>query len=119
VALTTMASPAAVGAVGLALSLVTTAPLHAQHLDTAVVRIPLDSALTIARTSATAWFPELGDYLLYSVTPRVLLGDPGGFHWQVLWQSRTFPQHDWLVVRVYMSDGHASTGREPRPGTSE
>jgi len=86
-------------------------PLHSQDLDTANVRVPLDSALRLARGAAATTFPELANYLLYSVTPRVLKGDPGGLHWQVQWQERAFPHRRWLVVRVYMKTGHVTSER--------
>ena len=84
-------------------------PLHGQDLDPADVRVPLDSALVLAGKAAATAFPDLSSYLLYSVTPRVLKGDPGGLHWQVLWQERAFPHRRRLVARVYMSDGHVTT----------
>ena len=87
--------------------------LYAQHLDAADVQVPLDSALSLARTAAASAFPDLSDYLLYSVRPRVFKGDARGLHWQVSWQERAFPHHRWLVVRVYMSDGHTTSAREP------
>lgn len=86
-------------------------PLYGQDLDTADVRVPLDSALHLARGAAVTTFPELSNYLLYAVTPRVLKGDPGGLHWQVQWQERAFPHHRWLVVRVYMKTGHVTSER--------
>ena len=86
--------------------------LACQNLDPADVRVTLDSALTLAQSAATAAFPDLSDYLLYSVTPRVLKGDARGLHWQVRWQERQFPHRRWLVVRVYLSDGHITTERE-------
>jgi len=95
------------------LSLWTRASLHAQDLDPADVHVPLDSALHIAQKAAASAFPDLTDYLLYSAKPRVLLGDPGGLHWEVLWQERAFPHHRLLIVRVYMSDGHTAAEREP------
>ena len=94
-------------------SLARAVSLHGQDLDTVDVRVTLDSALQLAQNAAAAAFPDLSTYLLYSVTPRVLKGDGGGLHWQVLWQERAFPQRRWLVVRVYMSDGHATTERMP------
>ena len=94
-------------------------PLHAQHLDASDVRVDLDSALRIAQETAANAFPELSNYLLYSVTPRVLKGDPGGLHWQVQWQERAFPYRRWLIVRVYMNDGHTGTERlDDRPPSS-
>ncbi len=86
--------------------------LHAQDLDPADVHVTLDSALHLAQTTAASAFPDLSDYLLYSVTPRVFKADPGGLHWQVRWQERASPNRRWLVVRVYMKDGHTTTGRE-------
>ena len=86
-------------------------PLGAQDLDPAKVRVTLDSALVIAHAAAASAFPDLSSYLLYSIAPRVLKGDPGGFHWEARWQQRAFPHRRWLVVRVYMSDGHALTER--------
>lgn len=86
-------------------------PLYGQNLDSADVRVPLDSALRLAREAAATTFPELSNYLLYSVTPRVLKGDPGGLHWQVQWQERAFPHRRWLVVRVYMKTGHVTSER--------
>ena len=86
-------------------------PLHAQSLDTTDVRVGLDSALRIAQKAAAAAFPDLSQYLLYSVSPRVLKADPGGLHWQVRWQERAFPHRRWLIVRVYMNDGHTGTER--------
>jgi hypothetical protein len=55
-------------------------PLHGQDLEAADVRVTLDSALRIAHQAAATAFPELSNYLLYSITPRVLKGDPGGLH---------------------------------------
>ena len=52
--------------------------LHGQVLDTADIRVTLDSALGIARKAAAAAFPELPNYLLNSFKPRVLLADPNG-----------------------------------------
>ena len=102
-------------AVGYFLTLTIAAPLEAQDLDPADVRVGLDSALGLATKAAVAAFPDLPDYLLYSVTPRVLKADPGGLHWQVQWQERAFPHHRWLVVRVYM-DGHVGSERIDPPG---
>jgi hypothetical protein len=71
----------------------------------------MDSALRLAQAVAADSFPELPAYLLYSIGPRGLLGDPGGLHWQVRWQARAFPHRDWLVVRVYATDGRVATER--------
>jgi hypothetical protein len=97
-------------------SLRTTAWLHGQDLDTTDVRVTLDSALGIARKAAASAFPDLSDYLLYSVTPRSLKGDPRGLHWQVRWQERAFPHRRSLVVRVYMSNGQSAAERSPPDG---
>jgi hypothetical protein len=96
----------------------TTASLHGQDLDTTDVRVTLDSAIGIARKAAAGAFPDLSNYLLYSVTPRVFKGDPRGLHWQVRWQERAFPHHRWLVVRVYMSNGYTAAERSPPDGAS-
>jgi hypothetical protein len=87
-------------------------PLPGQDLDPADVHVTLDSALHIAQETAATAFPDVSHYLLYSIGPRGLLGDPGGLHWQVRWQARDFPHRRWLVVRVYMKDGHTRTERE-------
>ena len=42
------------------------------------VRVMLDSALPIAQKAAADAFPELSNYLLYSMTPRVFKGDSSG-----------------------------------------
>jgi hypothetical protein len=103
-------------------SLGLTASLYGQDLDPGDIRVTLDSALQLAQRAAARAFPELSDYLLYSVTPRVLKADPRGLHWQVLWQEGAFPHRGWLLVRVYMSDGSVRTEREtpvgeaPAPG---
>jgi hypothetical protein len=96
-------------------------PLHGQDLEAADVRVTLDSALRIAHKAAGTAFPELSNYLLYSITPRVLKGDPGGLHWRVRWQARDFPHRQWLVVHVYMKDGHTRAERqdEAQPPSSD
>ena len=106
--------PGRVGSVlglGIVLSLGTAGSLEGQDLDPADVQVTLDSALHMAQRTALSAFPDLSDYVLYSVTPRVLKGDSRGLHWQVRWQERAFPYHRWLVVRVYMKDGHTTTER--------
>jgi hypothetical protein len=87
------------------------APLHSQDLSPSDVRVSLDSALHLAQKAAASAFPELSDYLLHSVRPRALKGDPGGLHWQVLWQDREFPHRRRLVIRVYMQDGRTVAER--------
>ena len=48
---------------------------------------------------------DLDSFLLQSVTPRVLKGDPRGMHWQFLWQEAQFKTHmRGVLVRVYMND---------------
>ena len=84
----------------------------AQDLEPAEVHVALDSALRLAQQAAVLAVPDLSAYLLYSITPRVGLGDPRGLHWQVYWQERAFPHRPTLVVRVYMRDGHTTVGRE-------
>ena len=98
---------------GLCLGLVVTGPvpLHGQDLEATDVQVTLDAALPLAQAAATKAFPDLPGYLLYSIGPRVLKGDPGGLHWEVRWQERAFPHRRWLVVRVYMKDGHAIATR--------
>jgi hypothetical protein len=86
--------------------------LVAQDLEPADVRVPLDSALRLAQQAAASAFPDLSAYLLYSITPRALKGDPRGLHWQVMWQDRAFPHHRRLVVRVYMRDASTAMERE-------
>jgi hypothetical protein len=100
------------------MSLGTTVSLHAQDLETADVRVTLDSAVGLAQKAAASAFPDLSNYLLYSVTPRVLKGDPRGLHWQVQWQERAFPHHRWLIVRVYMSNGYTAAERLPPDAAS-
>ncbi len=62
----------------IALSLWTAVSLHGQDLDPADVQVTLDSALHLAQKAAASAFPDLSDYLLYSVTPRVFKGDSHG-----------------------------------------
>jgi hypothetical protein len=85
-----------------------TIPLGAQDLTAEDVRIGLDSAVHLAHRVAATEVPDLSSYLLYSVIPRALKGDPGGLHWQVLWKARAFPHRRVVAVRVYMKDGHAA-----------
>src|SRR5262249_26149626 len=76
-----------------------------QDLNPADVRISLDESLPIALKAASKEFSDLHEYVLYSVTPRVLKGDRRGLHWQVEWREKGFPHHKLLRVRVYMVDG--------------
>jgi hypothetical protein len=48
----------------------------AQDLDPTDVRVSLQEALPIAIAKAEAEFPDLDDYVLYSVHSRVLKGGP-------------------------------------------
>ena len=82
-----------------------------QDLDPADVRISLDEALPRALKAAAKEFPDINKYILYSVNPRVLKGDPRGLHWEFDWQEKAFPHHKLLRVRVYMGDGSLSTER--------
>jgi hypothetical protein len=84
----------------------------AQDLDPKEVRISLQQALPIAIGKAEAEFSDLGDYILYSVHPRVLKGDPKGLHWEFVWKARAFPHRKAVIVRVYMKDGLAMGERE-------
>jgi hypothetical protein len=86
--------------------------LAAQDLYPEDVLVPMDSALKLAQRAAAAAIPDLPEYLLYAIAPRVLKGDPRGLHWQVTWQERAFPHRRSLVVRVYMKDGQAAVERE-------
>ena len=87
----------------------------AQDLDSKDVVISLEQPLPIAITKAKAEFPDVDDYILYSVHPRVLKGDPRGLHWEFVWKAKAFPYHKALVVRVYMKDGSAVAEREQVP----
>ena len=80
--------------------------LNAQDLDTADVRVSLDSALRLAQNAAVRAFPDLPGYLLYAVTPRALKGDSRGLHWRVLSQERNLPHRRRLAVLVYLRDGY-------------
>jgi hypothetical protein len=75
-----------------------------QDLSEGEVKITLDQALPIALKDARERFPDLGEYLLYSASPRVLKGDKKGLFWQFLWQEKAFPHDKGLTVRVYMTD---------------
>jgi len=72
----------------------------------------LDQALPIASAKAKAEFADLDDYILYSVHPRVLKGDPNGLHWEFVWKAKAFPHHKALIIRVYMKDGSTIAERE-------
>lgn len=89
----------------LALFLLSSSSVRGQDLTADDVHISLDKALPIALKTASERFPDLNEYILYSVTPRVLKGDRRGLHWQVEWQQKAFPHCKLLRVRVYMGDG--------------
>ena len=61
-------------------------------------------------------FPDVDDYILYSVHPRILKADPNGLHWQFVWKAKAFPHHKALIVRVYMKEGLAIAEREQVAG---
>src|SRR6266478_1672823 len=85
---------------------------HAQDIEAQDVRISLDQALLRAEEAAVKEFPDLRDYILYSVHPRVLKNDPkGGLFWQVSWQERKFPHNKMIIVRIYMKDGRVAFER--------
>ena len=84
----------------------------AQDLDPKEVRISLQQALPIAITKAEAEFPDLDDYILYSVHPRAFKGDARGLQWEFVWKAKTFPHRKAVIVRVYMKDGSPMAERE-------
>ena len=86
--------------------------VFAQDLDPKDVVISLEQALPIASAKAKAEFADLDDYILYSVHPRVLKGDPNGLHWEFVWKAKAFPHHKALIIRVYMKDGSTIAERE-------
>jgi hypothetical protein len=86
--------------------------VFAQDLDPKDVGTSLEQALPIAIAKAKAEFTDLDDYILYSVHPRVLKGDSKGLHWEFVWNSKAFPHHKALIVRVYMKDASTLAERE-------
>jgi hypothetical protein len=56
-------------------------PLLAQDLDPKDVHVALDQALPIALAKAKRDFPDLEKYILRSVGPKALKGDPNGLCW--------------------------------------
>ena len=84
----------------------------AQDLDPKEVRINLQQALPIAIAKAETEFPDLDDYILYSIHPRAFKGDPRGLHWELVWKAKAFPHHKAVIVRVYMKNGSAIAERE-------
>ncbi|HEY6129694.1 MAG TPA: hypothetical protein VIW23_16095 [Candidatus Acidoferrum sp.] len=101
----------------LCLALLLFVPLpSAQDLDASDVVIPLDQALPVAINKAKADFPDVQNYILYSVHPRALKGDrerpkAGSLFWEFLWKEKAFPHYKELRVRVYMQDGSARSYR--------
>jgi hypothetical protein len=87
-------------------------PASAQDLDPQDVRTSLEQALPVAIAKAKVEFPDVDDYILYSVHPRVGKGDPKGLHWEFLWKAKAFPHRKAIIVRVYMKDGAAIGERE-------
>jgi hypothetical protein len=88
--------------------------LRAQDLDPKDVHVSLDQALPIALAKAKRDFPDLENYILHSVGPRALKGDPNGLCWEFMWQEKAFPHLNQLRVRVYMRDGLAQSTRESK-----
>jgi hypothetical protein len=86
--------------------------VSAQDLDPKDVVTSLEQALPIAIAKAKAEFPDLGDYILYSVHPRVFKNDHQGLNWEFVWKAKAFPQRKAVIVRVYMKDGSAVAERE-------
>jgi hypothetical protein len=84
----------------------------AQDLDPKDVVTSLEQALPMAIAKAKAEFPDLDDYILYSVHPRVFKGDAKGLHWEFVWKAKAFPHRKAVIVRVYMKDGSAIAERE-------
>jgi hypothetical protein len=84
----------------------------AQDLDPQDVRTSLEQALPVAIAKAKVEFPDVDDYILYSVHPRAFKGDPKGLHWEFLWKAKAFPHRKAIIVRVYMKDGSAIGERE-------
>ena len=84
----------------------------AQDIDPKEVRISLQQALPIAIAKAEADFPDLDDYILYSVHPRALKGDPKDLQWEFVRKTKAFPHRKVVILRVYMKDGSAMAERE-------
>jgi hypothetical protein len=87
-----------------------------QDLDPKDVGTGLEQALPIAISKAKAEFPDVEDYILYSVHPRVFKGDAKGLHWEFVWKAKAFPHRKALIVRVYMKDGSTIAEREQIAG---
>jgi len=89
-------------------------PLRGQDLDPKDVHVSLDQALPIALAKAKRDFLDLENYILHSVGPRALKGDPKGLCWEFIWQEKAFPHYNQLLVRVYLRDGLAESTRESK-----
>lgn len=104
----------------IALSSFFTVAAYAQILDSKDIGVTLDRALSLAQETAAKEFSDLGNYMLYSVSPRVLQGDSkGGLFWQVTWQVKQFPPNKMIRVRVYMKDGSVASERIEAKGTEQ
>ena len=90
------------------------ASLRGQDLDPEDVHVTLDQALPIALAKAKRDFPDFENYILASVSPRALKGDPNGLCWEFMWQEKAFPHFRQLRVRVYMRDGLAQSSRQSK-----
>lgn len=88
--------------------------LRAQDLDPKDVHVSLEQALPIALAKTKRDFPDFENYILHSVGPRALKGDPKGLCWEFMWQEKAFPHFKQLRVRVYMRDGLAESTRESK-----
>ena len=72
---------------------------YPQDLDAKDVRISLQQALPIAIGKDKSEFPDVDDYILYSVHPRILKADPNGLHWEFVWKAKAFPHPKALIDR--------------------
>ena len=88
--------------------------LEAQDLDPKDVHVALEQALPIALAKAKHDFGDFENYILHSVVPRALKGDPNGLCWEFMWQEKAFPHLKQLRVRVYMHNGLAQSSRETK-----
>ena len=74
--------------------------------------VTLEKALPIALKAVQSEVVDLDNYILHSVTPRVLKADAKGIHWQFMWQELEYKTHiRGITVRVYMKDGSVSVER--------
>ena len=79
------------GALALLVTLSSWRAVHGQDPDPAEVSVPLDSALQLAQKTAAGAFPDLSDYLLYSVTPRSSREIPAACTGRCAGRSGPFP----------------------------